>query len=168
MSQSEAPSTSALSSSSAGTASNARLNTSTAIGEATCGNTMPQYESASPTELSSTNSGTISAWNGISSPARTSHCSAAAPRKRTRENANAARLAVSTVPAVISDAVRKLLNHQWRMSPFSSSVRYAASVSFVARQVTGATVVSASGFSDVATAHANGTRQITASPLSTV
>jgi hypothetical protein len=51
------------------------------------------------------------------SPARTSHWSALEPWKRTRENANAAMLAVRIVPTVITDAVRKLLNHHCRMWP---------------------------------------------------
>ena len=43
--------------------------------------------------------------------------------KRMRENANAARLAVKIVPAVITDAVTMLLKYHWRMSPLSRIAR---------------------------------------------
>jgi hypothetical protein len=123
---------------------------------------MPQYVSASPNAFICVKSGTISAWNGTISPARTIHWRASRPRKRIRENANAAMLAVRIVPAVITDAVTRLLKYHCRMLPCSSAARYASSVAPVLRQLTGAMVVSASGFSDVATAQATGTSQISA------
>ena len=79
--------------------------------------------SASPNESISANSGTISAWNGTISPASTIHWSASRPRKRIRENANAAMLAVRTVPPVITVAVTRLLKYHLRMLPCSSAAR---------------------------------------------
>ena len=40
-----------------------------------------------------------------------------------RENANAARLAVTIVPSVITDVATRLLKYHFRMSPCSSATR---------------------------------------------
>src|SRR5690348_11876860 len=82
-----------------------------------------------------------------------------------RDNANAARLAVSTVPSAVSVEVMKLAAYQLMMSPCSISVRNDSSVGFSIFQV--GFVVSALGLSAVSSAHSSGTNQIAANAMST-
>ena len=70
----------------------------------------------------SSNSGTIRAWKGTISPAAMRKKSGRRPRKATRENANAAIEASSTVRAVTTTDTSAELKYQRKMSPLSSTL----------------------------------------------
>ena len=106
-------------------------------------------------------------WPGTMIPARISPKITLRPRKRVRENPKAARLARSTVIAVIASDVRALLKYQRGRLPALSTARKASIVTVEAIHSTGTSVVSASGFSAVATAQASGTNQRMAKKMST-
>src|ERR671932_527698 len=80
-------------------------------------------------------------------------------RKRSRESANAAMLAVTTAPAATAADVMKLDRYHFQMSPEASVVRNDSRVGFWMNQVGGALVVSAFGLSAESIAQAIGTSQ---------
>src|ERR687894_1962385 len=78
------------------------------------------------------------------------------PRKRTRENANAAMLESRTVTIVTTVDTSALLKYQRQMSPLDNTASNASKVISEPNHLAGASVVSASGLSAVASAHASG------------
>jgi hypothetical protein len=98
-------------------------------------------------------------------PIRTNQNTSQRYRKRIRDRAKAARLAVTTVPSALNVDVMMLAAYQLMMSPWSSSVRYEASVGSMIFHV--GFVVSPLGLREVSTAQAKGTSQSNANAMST-
>jgi hypothetical protein len=98
----------------------------------------------------------MSAWNGTISPAAIRKYIAALPLNLTRENAKAAMLAKRIVSIVTTLDTRNELKYQRQTEPLENTFVYASNVILEPIQVTGISVVSASGFRDVARAHTRG------------
>ena len=88
-------------------------------------------------------------------------------RKRSRDRAKAAMLAVTTAPAATAADVMKLDMYHFQMSPEASVVRNDSSVGFWMNQLGGALVVSALGLSAVSIAQAIGTSHSRAKAMRT-
>src|SRR4051794_14310847 len=83
------------------------------------------------------------------------------------ENAKAAMLENSSVSTVTTTDTSRLLKYHRHMDPLPRTSLYALKVTFEPNHFTGVAVVSASGLSDVASAHASGASHTRASRTAT-